>query len=110
MSQRNMSFVFADPSRVSRYLFSLYFYLYLQRRCTAANMWLSATSLNKNLLSKINIPRHSPPVIAGLLPADPAGRGNRSTVIARRRNPAAVSISGGDGGRFHRRLSRPPGR
>jgi hypothetical protein len=32
MLQRNMSFVFVDPSRVSRYLLPLYFLLYLQRR------------------------------------------------------------------------------
>jgi hypothetical protein len=35
---------------------------------------VSAMSLQRNLLSKINIPQHSPPVITGFRPADRAGQ------------------------------------
>jgi hypothetical protein len=65
------------------------FRLHLQWRRTAAGMRFSAMgglaligrsrpsrSLKKNRLSKINIPQHSPAVMAGLRAGDRAGHGN----------------------------------
>jgi hypothetical protein len=111
MSQRNISLAFAGPSRVSSYLLPLHF------ACICSGAALQQASgfgdgrpgrgraafpePQRNLQSKINIPQHSPPVMAGLLRADRAGQENSFTVIARRRNPAAVSGSGGDQGSFH---------
>jgi hypothetical protein len=64
MSQRNMSLAFAGPTWVQRFQFPLHF------ACICSGAAAQQTcgfghEPQKNLLSKINIPQHSPSVMAG---------------------------------------------
>jgi hypothetical protein len=75
MSRRNMSFVLADPSRVTRYLLSLHFCcIYSGAHCS--KHVASAMSFKTNLLPKINIP-HSSTFISLSRPA-PSRQSGRS--------------------------------